>query len=266
MAKQVLKSIWKRLMEKDWKFLHTWLVWVSTEIRQPQGSLVCVDMLPSSINVSCHTMEQIEENMFKLVTAKNQGAFAMGIRNKWKLCLKNHSCSSIAIFSISSSVRTLSCWDNWEGFHISASSKITDVHVNKGKHACTSYLMPSSLDIKEYHGKPFNISVLLLFFPPPSLFLFQCEGIEKLVHFKNMFSWFYLRNTEARSYCQLREVQEGKKKSHRMCTQVFLCNIGKENAKLVHGSAEQSVHFQESCPRSFSVPRFVKLCGVPCRS
>lgn len=154
-------------MEKDWKFLCTWLGWVSTEIRQIQGSLVCVDMLLSSINVSCHTMEQIEENMFRLVTAKNQGAFATGIWNKWKLCLKNHSCSSFAIFSISSSVRTLSCWDNWEGFHIRASSKITDVMcVNKGKYSCTSYLTPSSLDIKKYHGKPFNISVSLLFFFP----------------------------------------------------------------------------------------------------
>lgn len=134
------------------------------EIRQPQGSLVCMDMLPS-LNVLCHIMEQIEENMFRLVTAKNQGAFAMGIRNKWKLCLKTHSCSSFAIFSISSSVRTLSCWDNWEGFHISASSRITDVGcVNKGKHTRTSYLMPSSLDMKEYYGKPFNISALLLFF------------------------------------------------------------------------------------------------------
>lgn len=133
-------------------------------IRQPQGRLVCLDVL-LSINVSRHIREQIEENMFRLVSAKNQGSFAMGIRNKWKLCLKTHSCSSFAISSISSSVRILSCWDNWEGFYISASSIITDVGcVNKGKHACTSNLAPSSLDIKEYYGKPFNISVLLLLF------------------------------------------------------------------------------------------------------
>lgn len=126
--------------------------------------------------LKCHIMEQIEENMFRLVTAKNQGSFAMGIRNKLELCLKTHSCSSFAIFSISSSVRTLSCWDNWEGFHISASNRITDVGcVNKGKHACTNYLAPSSLDVNKYYGKPFNISVFF-FFPPP-FFSPHYEGI-----------------------------------------------------------------------------------------
>lgn len=49
--------------------------WISMEIRQPQGSLVSVDVnvLPS-INVSRHLTEQIEEDMFRLVTAKNQGS------------------------------------------------------------------------------------------------------------------------------------------------------------------------------------------------
>lgn len=133
--------------------------------------------------------------MFRLVTAKNQGSFAMGIWNKWKLCLKTHSCSSFAIFSISPSVRTLSCCDNWEGFHISASSRITDVsYVNKGKHACTSYLTPSSLGIKQYYGtiQYFSLAPFFFFFPPRSLFPFQCEGAcyvtEMLVHFKNVFS------------------------------------------------------------------------------
>lgn len=146
---------------------------------QPQGRLVCVDTLPS-IDVSRRLTEQIEENMFRLVTAKTQGSFAMGIQNKWKLCLKTHSCSSFAIFSISSSVRILSCWDNWEGFHISASSRIADVGcVNKGKHACTSYLAPSSLDIKEYYKKPFNISALLLShtYPPCLCLLFNVRNV-----------------------------------------------------------------------------------------
>lgn len=149
------------------------LAWcISVEIRQSQGSLVSMDVLPS-INVSCHIMEQMEENVIRLVTAKNQGAFDTGIWNKWKLCLKAHSCSSFAIFFISSSVRTLSCWDNWEGFHISASSRITDVGcVNKGKHSCTSYLMPSSLDVKEYCGKPFNTTVLFLTTPTPNPHLY----------------------------------------------------------------------------------------------
>jgi len=65
-------------------------------IRQRQSSLVSVDVLPS-IKVPCHITEKIEENLFRLVTALNC-CFAMGIRNKWKLCLKTHSCSSFAIF------------------------------------------------------------------------------------------------------------------------------------------------------------------------
>lgn len=220
-------------------------------------------------------MEQMEENTIRLVTAKNQGAFDMDIWNKWRLCLKAHSCCSFVIFFISSSVRTLSCWDNWEGFYISASSRITDVGcVNKGKRFCTSYLMLSSLDIKEYYGKPFNTAVLFLTTlpnppQPPSLFPFEgmSHVTELLIHFKKTFSLFYLRDSIVQSYCQFGEVQGGKAKG--LGTYVlksFSCNIKKENARVVYGSAGQSIHLQMSCPRSCSFLRLIKLREVPHRS
>lgn len=172
------------LIEKDsWKksgsFCSLHLMDIDGD-RQPGGSMVCMDMLPS-INMSHHITEQIQEDMFGLVTAKNQGAFAEGIQNKWKLCLRTPSCSYFAIFFIASSVKTLSCWDNWEGFHISASSRIADVEcVNKGKHACTSYLMHSSSDIKERCGKPFNIFSLDQFSPPSGFTSFWRKHVVKM--------------------------------------------------------------------------------------
>lgn len=144
-------------------------------IRQSQA-VWCVWMC--CLPVTCHvtSWNKLKETCSGWLLPKNQGGFAMGIQNKWKLCFKTHSCSSLAIFSITPSVRTLRCWDNWKGFHMAASSRITDVGcVNKGKHACTSYLMLSSLGVKEYCGKPFGIPVLLLFYSPPSLFPFPCN-------------------------------------------------------------------------------------------
>lgn len=214
----------KKILEERLKdFLHfAW--WIPRVIRQPQAAW-CMWMccLPLACRVT--SWNKLKKTCSGWLLPKNQGAFAMSIQNKWKLCLKTHSCSSFAIFSITPSVRTLSCWDNWKGFHIAASSRITDVGcVNKGKHACTSYLMLSCLDVKQYCGKPFSISVLLLFYSPPSLVPFHCKGMcfvtEVLVHFKNMFSVFYLRDTIAWPCYQLREVQGGKEKILGTRTQV----------------------------------------------
>lgn len=170
--------------------------WIQRVIRQPQAAW-CVWMC--CLPLTCHvtSWNKLKKTCSGWLLPKNQGAFAMGIQNKWKLCLKTHSCSSSAIFSITPSVRTLSCWDNWKGFHITASSRITDVGcVNKGKHACTSYLMLSSLDIKEYCGKPFSIPVLLLFIPLHLSFLFrvkECVMLQRYWYISKMcfldFSW-----------------------------------------------------------------------------
>lgn len=139
-----------------------------------------------SIPLTCHvtSWNKLKKTCPSWLLPKNQGGFAMGIQNKWKLCLKTHSCSSFAIFSITPSVRTLSCWDNWKGFHITASSRITDVGcVNKGKHACTSYLMLSSLGIKEYCGKPFSIPVLLLFYFSFLFCVKECVMLQRCWYF-----------------------------------------------------------------------------------
>lgn len=162
--------------------------WVSMDLRQSQGYLLYVGML----SLTCHltSWNKSRKTCSGWLLPKNWGSFAMGIRNKLKPCLKTHSCSSFSIFSISYSVRTLRCWDNWEGFLVSASNRNTDAGcVNKGKYACTSYLMPSSLDIKEYY-----ISVLLLF----SLHSVSSSVWgSMLVHLKIYFSLFFLRDAVA---------------------------------------------------------------------
>lgn len=177
----------KKILRKRLKDFVQFAWWIPRVIRQTQAAW-CVWMC--CLPLPCHvtSWNKLKKTCSGWLLPKNQGAFAMGIQNKWKLCLKTDSCSSFAIFSVTPSVRALSCWDNWKGFHISAGSKITDVGcVNKGKHACTSYLMLSSIGIKEYCGKPFSIPVLLLFYSPPSLFPFPCKGMccvtEMLVHF-----------------------------------------------------------------------------------
>lgn len=167
----------KKILGKRLKDFGHFAWWIPRVIRQSQAAWcvwMCCLLLP------CHvtSWNKLRKTCSGWLLPKNQGAFAMGIQNKWKLCSKTHSCSSFAIFSVTPSVRTLSCWDNWKGFHISASSRITDVVcVNKGKHACTSYLMLSSLGIKEHCGKPFSIPVLLFFYFSSFLFPFPYKGM-----------------------------------------------------------------------------------------
>lgn len=118
----------KNILEERLKdFLHfAW--WIPRVIRQPQAAW-CMWMCCLPLTCRVTSWNKLKKTCSGWLLPKNQGAFAMGIQNKWKLCLKTHSCSSFAIFSITPSVRTLSCWDNWKGFHIAASSRITDVGV-----------------------------------------------------------------------------------------------------------------------------------------
>lgn len=101
------------------------------------------------------------------------------------------------------------------------------------------------------------------FFPPP-LFPPHYEGTCLYV-LTCFFSWFYLWDTIAQCYCQLREVQGDKKKNlGHVYSSLFHATSGKKMPKQSIVQLSRLFNLQISCPKSCSIfTRFIKLRSVP---